>query len=147
MKALSQIFHRLFIRFRYPVSLPEDISEALGIPLSNYLSFEEFVEHLISPTCRVTKLTKFMPREKAEYAFRSALRKERFKQNTLFSYYFSEGWMEFVLQFDEQSRLRRIYLQHQKIQSPLGVEIPLSNSLSPHNLINLSLTKSHSPLI
>lgn len=139
MKALDS-FYRFFLRFRYPVSLPEDIAEALGINVSNYLTFDEFVNQLTSPACRPTKLLKFMPRDKAEEAFRGALRKERFKQNTLFSYYFSEGWMEFALLFDEQSRLRRIYLHHRKIAQEEGIEIPLckevgsSNPLSTNNL-------------
>lgn len=67
-----------------------------------------------------------MPREEAEAAFETALRKEKFLHNTLCSYYFNEGWMEFVLQFDEHSRLRRIYIQHKKIEQEEGIEIPLS---------------------
>jgi len=125
MKALD-IFYRLLLRFRYPVSLPEDVAQALGIQVSNFMSFEEFVKQLVSPDCRPTRLTKFMPREKAEEAFEGAQRTERFKQNTLVSYYFNEGWMEFVLFFDEQSRLRRIYLQHKKIDQDEGIEIHLN---------------------
>jgi hypothetical protein len=70
-----------------------------------------------------------MPREEAEAAFQTALRKEKFLHNSLFSYYFNEGWMEFVLQFDEHSRLRRIYIQHKKITQEEGIEIPLSKSI------------------
>lgn len=123
---MKELFHRFFLRFRYPVSLPEDVAQALGINVSNFLTFEEFVNQLISPACRPTRLTKFMPREQAEAAFQSALRKERFQQNSLYSYYFSEGWMEFILLFDDQSRLRRIYLQHKKIAREEGIEIPLN---------------------
>lgn len=125
MKAFDHLY-RFFLRFRYPVSLPEEVASALGVKISSFLTFDEFVRCLTAPTCRPTRLSKFMPREKAEAAFQSALRKERFKQNSLFSYYFSEGWMEFVLQFDEQSRLRRIYLQHKHIQEDRGIEIPLN---------------------
>lgn len=125
VKALN-IMQRLLLRFRYPVSLPEDIAEALGVHVSNFLTFEEFVNQLASPECRPTKLMKFMPRDKAEDAFQGAQRTERFKQNTLISYYFSEGWMEFVLSFDDHSRLRRIYLQHKQITSDSGVEIHLN---------------------
>lgn len=119
------LFYRLFLRFRYPVSLPEDVAKALGVSFSNYISFEDFVKKLTCPSCQPTKLKKFMPREEAEAAFHEALRKERFQHNTLFSYYFNEGWMEFVLQFDEHSRLRRIYIQHKKIVQEEGIEIPL----------------------
>lgn len=126
MKRVFNIIHKFLVRFRYPVSLPEDIALALGIEASNLLTFEEFVSRLISPGCRPTRLTKFMPREKAEAAFQGALRKEHFKKNSLFFYYFNEGWLEFILLFDEDSRLRRIYLQHKKFAKDEGVEIQLS---------------------
>lgn len=131
MKAVDLVYrlvYRFSVRFRYPVSLPEDVAQALGINASNYLTFEEFVNQLVQPSCRPTKLTKFMPRDEAEAAFQTALRKERFKHNSLYSYYFSEGWMEFVLFFDEHSRLRRIYLQHKKISQEEGVEIFLNKT-------------------
>lgn len=123
------VLSRLLIRFRYPVSLPEDVAEALGIRMSNFLTFDEFVNELVSPECRPTRLSKFMPRDKAEEAFQGAQRTERFQQNTLISYYFSEGWMEFVLSFDEHSRLRRIYLQHKQITSDKGIEIQLNRQV------------------
>lgn len=125
MKVFDLLRH-FFLRFRYPVSLPEEVAEALGIPLSNFVTFEEFVNHLTCPSCRPTRLQKFMPREKAEQAFQGALRKELFRQKSLYSYYFNEGWMEFILQFDDQSRLRRIYLQHRHIEQDQGLEISLS---------------------
>lgn len=59
-------------------------------------------------------------------AFYKAQRKEKFGRNTLFSYYFNEGWLEFSLHFDEHCRLRRIYLQHQRLKEMEGVEIPLT---------------------
>lgn len=127
MKALD-ILSRFFLRIRYPVSLPEEIAEALGVSLSNHAPFTEFVSRLACPSCRPTRLTKFMPREKAEEAFQNAPRQEKFKQNTLISYQFNEGWVEFILQFDEQSRLRRIYLQHKHIEHDRGIEIPLNKS-------------------
>lgn len=128
MKALDH-FYRFFLRFRYPVSLPEDVANALGLPLSNFVTFQEFVHQLLNPSSRPTRLTRFMPREQAEAAFKTALRIEKFKQNTLFSYYFSEGWMEFVLLFDEQSRLRRVYLQHKELKQEERVEILLNKGI------------------
>lgn len=119
---------RFLLRFRYPVSLPEEIAEALGVPLSNYLTYDEFVNRLACPNCRPTRLKKFMPREKAEEAFQGALRKEHFREKSLYSYYFNEGWIEFILQFDDQSRLRRIYLQHKQIEHDQGLEISLVQS-------------------
>lgn len=125
MKKALEALYRLFLRFRYPVTLPEDIAQDLGIGASNFLSFDQFVRCLTSPSCCPTRLIRFMPREKAEETFKAAQRTERFKQNTLISYYFSEGWMEFILHFDEQSRLRRVYIQHKEIEKEQGVEIRL----------------------
>lgn len=125
---IGSFLRRFFIRFRYPVSLPEDIAQALGIELSNAATFDQFVDKLIAPACQPTKLCKFMPRELAEEAFCNAQKKEKFRQNTLCSYYFSEGWVEFILQFDECSRLRRIYVNHKKIRRDEGVEIVLSKN-------------------
>lgn len=124
MRNLS-IFFRFFLRFRYPVSLPEDIADALGVNFSNYLTFEELFVRLTSPDCCPKRLMRFMPREQAEKAFVTAQRKERFAQNTLFSFYFNEGWLEFSLHFDNDARLRRMYIQHKKIKQHRGVEIPL----------------------
>lgn len=122
------LLYRFFLRFRYPVSLPEDIACALGVDLSCYLTFEEFVERLKCPNFRPTRLKKYMSRQQAEEAFTgSALKIDRFGQKSLFSYYFNEGWMEFVLQFDDQMRLRRVYLQHKHIEEDSGLEIPLNH--------------------
>ena len=115
MKLLNR-FLIIFIRFRYPVSMPEDISNDLGLDLSNYLSFKKFIHCLIDPIHQPKKLARFMPREQAEDIFRLALRKERFQQNSLFSYHFKGGWMEFILQFDEQSRLRRLFIRHKYLK-------------------------------
>lgn len=128
MKTFQHLY-RFLIRFRYPVTLPEEIADALGISISNNLNFEELISRLTCQTCRPTRLCKFMPRNQAEAAFRSAQRKERFKNNSLYSYYFNEGWMEFVLQFDDDSRLRRIYIQHKTIQEERGIEIQLDKGL------------------
>ena len=128
MKILNQ-FHRFFLRFRYPFSLPEDVATALGLSISNQLSFEEFIKKITNSSTRPTTLLKFMSRRKAEEAFKGATRKEKFKQSSLFSYYFTEGWLEFILHFDEQSRLRRIYLKHIQIKGEDGVEITLDKQV------------------
>jgi hypothetical protein len=122
MKVFQPILH-LLIRFRYPVSLPEDVASDLGLPLKNSLNFQEFIRCLTDPCQRPTKLTRFMPREQAENIFRLAKRKERFKQNSLFSYHFKGGWMEFNLQFDEQSRLRRLYICHKDLKKKHEISI------------------------
>jgi hypothetical protein len=124
MNPRDWVFH-FFLRLRYPVSLPEDIATDLGITATNLLTFEELVSQLSSQSCRPKRLMRFMPREEAEAAFCSAQRKERFSRNSLYSYYFHEGWLEFKLCFDEHSRLRRIYLQHKHIASEY-IEIHLN---------------------
>jgi hypothetical protein len=119
------LFSRFLLRFRYPLSLPEDIATSLGIDVSNEIAFDDFVNYLICPNCCPTRLMKFMPREMAENAFERAPCKEKFRDRTLISFQFNEGWMEFDLQFDSESRLRRIYVQHKNINQERGVEIKL----------------------
>ena len=90
MKVFRPLLH-LLIRFRYPVSMPEDVASDLGLQITNSLSFKEFICCLTDPRYRPTKLTRFMPREQAEAIFCLAKRKERFQQNSLFSYHFKGG--------------------------------------------------------
>jgi hypothetical protein len=146
MKAFDHLC-RFFLRFRYPVSLPEDVAQALGLEISNYVTFEQFISRLSSPTFKPSRLMKFMPREKAEEAFQNAQSKERFKSTSLFSFYFSQGWMEFVLEFDDQSRLRRLYLHHKIIQEERGKEILLEKSnlftLTPQTCSEQKELKAH----
>lgn len=122
IKALDLFWH-FVIRYRYPISLPEDIAKDLGLNVSNFMTFKEFIGCLTDPLLRPAKLTKFMPRERAEELFQTALRKEKFRQNSLFSYHFNGGWMEFMLQFDEQSRLKGIYIHHKDLKNKH--EIPI----------------------
>lgn len=122
IKTLTPVF-RLLLRFRYPVSMPEDIATDLGLNISNFITFKEFINRLVNPDHRPTKLIRFMPREEAEHMFQTALRKEKFRNNSLYSYYFNEGWMEFVLQFDDQSRLRRLYVQHKELKQKVEIHI------------------------
>ncbi len=108
---LLESLNRLLSRFRYPVSLPEDVAHDLGMDLPNTLNFQEFLTTLSSAHQRPAKLRKYMGRTLAESTFESALKKETFKSCSLFSYYFNKGWLVFALYFDEKSRLRRVYLQ------------------------------------
>jgi len=133
MKLRSWLYHAI-LRLRYPVSLPEEIATDLGIMASNFLTFDELVCQLTSVASRPKRLKRFMPREKAEAAFGSAQRKEKFGRSSLFSYYFHEGWLEFHLHFDEHSRLRRMYLQHKDIDHEQGIEIPLHQVPFPFGL-------------
>lgn len=129
MNTLFKILQTLLCRIRYPISLPEDIADSLGITLSNQLRFQEFVKALSGPETFPTRLCRFMPRELAEKAFKKALRFEQFSEKTLISYCFQEGWLEFTLNFDREERLRRIYITHCLINEERGIEIPLKNSL------------------
>lgn len=124
MNNLLHSLARVLVRFRYPVSLPEDVASDIGIDLSNRLTFDELISRLTNPLNAPTKLSRFMLREQAEILFRRALRKECFSHNSLFSYHFNGGWMEFILQFDGESRLRRIYVCHKDLDQKY--EIPIS---------------------
>ena len=91
------------------------------------IKFADFLQLLSSSDCRPRNLCRFMDREKAESFFSNAVKKERFNCESLFSYYFCGTWVEFVLYFDEHSRLRRLYVQHRDFQEE-GVEISLNQS-------------------
>ena len=121
---------RLFERLRNPISLPEDIGKDLGIQiLYNGLKFEDCIEKLTLCDCKSKYLTRLMPREEAELLFKSAVRKETFRDTSLFSYYIYNGWLAFKLIFDDQNRLRRVYLQHCSIkcaECDEGVEMKIS---------------------
>lgn len=127
---LLESLTRLISRFRYPVSLPEDVARDLGMNLPNTLSFKEFLQLLSSPHHRPTKLRKYMLRKTAEETFQSALKRETFKSCSLFSYYFNKSWLVLTLYYDEDNRLRRLYLQCPSCESSDGFDIPLEEEFS-----------------
>ena len=124
----------LLMRLRYPASLPEEVAQALGLEIGNFLSFKKFLHALTSPDICPKTLFRFMPRQEAEQAFEGALRKELFAYSSLFSFYFPEGWLEFELQFDQELRLRRVFLHHKLISCPSGFELPLTTPHAWHAL-------------
>lgn len=119
---------RLLLRFRFPISLPEEVAEALGIYLPSSVNSQDLIARLTNKGCQPTRLIRFMPRYKAEEAFHRAWRCDRFSHITLFTYYFLEGLVEFCLHFDAEGRLRRLYVQHRSLKEELGIEIPLGVS-------------------
>ena len=115
-------------RFKHPVSLPEEMGKDLGVRcLDHELSFHSCIQSLTSPTHCPRNLKRFMKRSEAEMQFGSALKKEHFKNNSLFSYYLFRGWFSFDLVFDEQDQLRRLYIQHRRLEErgESRLEIPL----------------------
>lgn len=125
-------FSRLLMRFRYPVALPVDVAEALGIEESCFLSLEALLDCIKNKERTPKHLHKYMGREDAEAVFSQASCSERFSRNTLFAFQFNKQWLEFSLQFDEESRLRRLYLRHPSLPEENGIEIPLmKDSHSP----------------
>ena len=127
--SLVESARHFLVRFRYPVSLPEEVGEALGCELSNKLRFYDLLKKLLDPHTRFSKIYRGMTKEKSEKAFRGALRKELFGSYSLYSFYFTQGWLEFELQFDEHELLRRVYLHHKLISYPHGYEIALETKL------------------
>ncbi|MGE3954168.1 MAG: hypothetical protein AB7F31_03080 [Parachlamydiales bacterium] len=119
---------RLLYRFRHPVTLPEEVACDVGIPLSNGLSCEAVIQRLKDPSHPSRKLIRMMPREGAEALFHNAVKQERFRRSTLFSYYFASGWMEFALHFDDQDLLRKVTILHRNILDDRGVEMPLTEA-------------------
>ena len=119
-------FHRLVARFRYPVSLPEDITTDLGCSLPKISNFFAFIESL-SNLCP-KKLYKFMSKREAESSFCCALKKETFQSTTFFSYFFNQGWIVIALHFDEKERLRRVYVQCPADHVKEGFDISLPDT-------------------
>ena len=116
---------RLISRFRYPVSLPEDLAKDLGVKLVNTVNFRQLLRILHSSDLRCNRLKRLMSRAQAEAIFRSALKKESFKSSSLFSYYFNKSWLVFALYFDEKDQLRRLYVQCPSCSNFEGFDIHL----------------------
>lgn len=127
------LFHKMWhflCRFKHPVSLPEEIAQDLGLKqLQNEISFKSCICSLTGPGCQPKNLWRFMKRDEAESQFHCALKKERFSNSSLFSYYLFHGWLSFDLIFDEENRLRRVYCQHEKLSKSFEerLEIPLNS--------------------
>ena len=111
-------------RIRYPYALPSDIGKALGLSLPDNLLYLALLESL-STIHHPQSLEKFMTRKRAENCFCGATRCEKFTLSTLCSYRFTEGWVEFELQFDEHDKLRRLYLIHKELRNQDRIEINL----------------------
>lgn len=139
MDIINYVFEML-VRLRYPVSLPQDIACCLGVKMQNTVRFKDLLSQLTDPSLKLDTLTKYMPRNLAERSFHNALRKERFQQSSLYSFYFNEGWLEFELHFDEESRLRRIYIHHRLLPHHLGYELPLTQK--PCEMIQTTSSES-----
>lgn len=122
MKAVAWVL-RCYQRLRYPAILPSTIAADLGLTKAHFLTFSDLFMLLTDSSCSLKKLSRFMPREKAEEVFHRAQRQERFGRSSRYSYYFNEGWLEFMLHFDDESRLRRVYFQHKRLQTQQKVEI------------------------
>lgn len=126
MKSLIKKFLYIFDRFKHPYCFPEDIGKDIGLQvLYNDLSLQGCIEKLTSFEYRPQNLTRFMPKKEAECCFKSATRKEKFKNTSLFSYYIFDGWLSFQLIFDDQERLRRIYIQHTTLKDYKGKELEI----------------------
>jgi len=115
----------VFVRLRYPVSLPADIAQALGIEIKNTIKFKDLMNQITQKDFTPNRLVKFMSKDVAELAFQKAARKEYFCNSTLFSFYFIEGWLEFELHYDESARLRRLYIHHKMISTLESQEIAM----------------------
>jgi len=122
---IIHLLNQIRARWRYPGSMPEEIASALGVGLSNQMSFEDFFNRLTSPHCNPSHLTRLMPRSLAEAQFQNATHCEKFHRATICSYSFPQGWLEFKLHFDDHNLLRRLYIHHHSIPTDQGQELLL----------------------
>ena len=131
-------FLRFVKRLKHPVSQPEDVGKDLGIQiLYNELSFEDCLSKLTDFEHTPQNLSRFMDRKQAEHFFKLAIRKESFTCCSLFSYYLYDGWLAFELTYDDQNRLRRLFVQHPALTQnrDKALEIPLKKQLSGPSII------------
>lgn len=114
----------LKVRLRYPYALPSEIGNALGLSLDDTVLFPSLLD-ILSNLQKPGSLARFMTRKQAERCFCKASRCEKFTTSSLYSFRFNEGWVEFELQFDEEDKLRRLFLIHKEIHDKDRLEIPL----------------------
>lgn len=126
---------KAFAHFRHPISLPEDVGHALSFQVSNFISVHQLLEIIIDDQFFVKNLSRFMPREQAELFFYKATTKDYFLDRSIFSFSFQNELVEFVLEFDAMSRLRRLYLRHPSILMQKGKELALSEASIDHKHI------------
>jgi hypothetical protein len=86
-----------------------------------------------------------MSRESSEKAFKCAFKKEQFHCSTLFSYYFSEGWLVFTLHYDEQHKLRRLQVQCPLSLQEKGFDLPLPGKAIKNSAATAKKDSLHSP--
>jgi hypothetical protein len=117
---------KLYSGWQYRLYSFKEVADDLGVDVPGNIAFEGFVKALTTQYGHSAKLTKFMPRDDAEKVFASAIKKERFSRHSLYSYYFDKDWVGFYLQFDQNSKLRRLYIQHKNFKKHSGEEIELN---------------------
>jgi hypothetical protein len=121
---MLELMKSLIIRFRYPVSIPQDVADALGVHITNRYSAQELVDTLMNQDLKPTRLARLMPRIIAEDVFKAAL-KEKFHLKTICSFYLNNVRLVFILEFDHDSQLRRVYMNHKEIKLRNANEYPL----------------------
>jgi hypothetical protein len=116
--------------------LPDELLKTLGLDLKGNSSIEDLLEKLNHSKSLHIKLKKFMTKREVENAFISAEKKEHFSRHSLYSYYFSKGWVGFFVSFDQDLKLRRVYLQYKSLRYQDTIELYLDNhSLSLNEAI------------
>lgn len=128
---------RFFLRFKYPIILPEEVARTLEINAPINLTVDELIVCLTSGSQSSPLLVSHAKRETLEKCFSNAQQLEKFGRKTLISYYFSEGWLELSLEFDAHDTLSRAFVIHQKIPGDQGYEIALNNQNSIFSLNKL----------
>lgn len=137
---LKRVFYRLLSHLRYPISSPHDVLSALGVSEElQDVDFHHFLKKVVTRVPR--RIFRCMGREDVERCFSSAYKKESFHRTTHASYYFMQGWLEFVLEFDESRLLRRLYVHHQLLSSSQSVELELPDQGGETNLLEICSTE------
>lgn len=122
-KTWSNPLISLWEHLLYPVSHPNQVLLALGIASKMRLNFRQFLQQIVTRSPK--RLYRRMSRSQSEKVFSNAYKKETFHHMTLISYYFCQGWLEFILEFDPRDNLRRLYVQHRMLNANHSIELEL----------------------
>lgn len=126
---LRQWIIQLFSLLRYPISAPQDVLLALGMESDfSDLDFHHFLKKIVTRIPR--RVYRDMSRDEAERSFSTAYKKEVFHTTTHASYCFIQGWLEFVLEFDKNRHLRRLYVHHSLLSGAQSIELELPDHQS-----------------
>ena len=106
---------KIYSSVKSPLMLPYEICQALGLDQNTFDSFDDFIQQATHPVALGNRVKRFSSREDAELLFDASEKKERFRNQSVYYFYFAKAWLAISLHFDDEHCLRRLYLIHEHI--------------------------------